>query len=176
MYRDAPTFILGRSTGPIGRWVRLIAGILLIAFGVWDWKLLTAPRSFAFYGVVAFTLVALLGLYLAAHLLLGQRLFARVNPWVSTVILIAPPLIVLGTRSPELDAVRLGVIFYIAVSLIALFFIRYGGCEVVALPTLILRRQHTVYCPWNVIDAVDRAASSHEPSGPRSGPSPSGTR
>lgn len=62
------------------------------------------------------------------------------NPWGSTLLLVAPPLIVLGTTSPGLDAIRLGVILYIAVSLIVLFFIRYGGCEVVALPTLIMRR------------------------------------
>lgn len=163
MYRDAPAFILGRNTGPIGRWVRLIAGILLIAFGAWEWKLVTDPRSFAFYGVVALTLVALFGVYLAAGALLGERLFARVDPWVSTVILVAPPVIILVTTSPALDAIRLGVILYIAVSLIALFFIRYGGCEVVALPTLILRRQHTVYCPWNVVDAMEQAVAGREP-------------
>lgn len=55
MSHDAPALVLGRSTGPIDRRVRLIAGILLIAFAIRDWKLVTDPGSFAFYGVVALT-------------------------------------------------------------------------------------------------------------------------
>ena len=33
----------------------------------------------------------------------------------------------------------------------------YGGCEVLALPSLLFRRWYTVYCPLNAIDAAERA-------------------
>src|SRR5712692_4391945 len=32
----------------------------------------------------------------------------------------------------------------------------YGGCEVVAFPSLLFRRHYTVYCPLNAIDLVER--------------------
>ncbi|MFQ5921764.1 MAG: DUF6410 domain-containing protein [Anaerolineales bacterium] len=32
----------------------------------------------------------------------------------------------------------------------------YGGCEVMALPSLIFRRRYFVYCPWNVVDLADK--------------------
>jgi hypothetical protein len=32
----------------------------------------------------------------------------------------------------------------------------YGGCEVVALPSLLFRRHCAIYCPLNAIDLLER--------------------
>jgi hypothetical protein len=34
---------------------------------------------------------------------------------------------------------------------------RYGGCEVVAVPSLLFGKRYVVYCPYNVIDVVEKA-------------------
>ncbi len=84
--------------------------------------------------------------YFTAQWLLGERFFARVNPWVSTVILYGPVFVV-----PYLDflplAFRVGLSLYIVVSVLVVVFIRYGGCEMIGIPALILRRRYIVYCP-----------------------------
>ncbi len=51
---------------------------------------------------------------------------------------------------------------YIGVSLIFSFFIRYGGCEVMSIPGLIFGTRYTVYCPLNVVDAVENAVIDRE--------------
>jgi hypothetical protein len=33
----------------------------------------------------------------------------------------------------------------------------YGGCEVVAIPSLIFRTRYTLYCPYNAVDVVENA-------------------
>jgi hypothetical protein len=46
---------------------------------------------------------------------------------------------------------------YVTVSIVVVVFVRYGGCEVVGIPALLVRRRHVVYCPWNTVDLVDKA-------------------
>ena len=36
------------------------------------------------------------------------------------------------------------------------FIMSHGGCEVMALPSLIFRRRYVVYCPWNLIDLAEK--------------------
>jgi Family of unknown function (DUF6410) len=50
----------------------------------------------------------------------------------------------------------LGVLLYLSVSLLVAALSSYGGCEVVAFPSLLFRRHCTVYCPLNAIDLVER--------------------
>ena len=51
---------------------------------------------------------------------------------------------------------------YLGVSLIFSFFMRYGGCEVMSIPGQIFGSRHTVYCPLNVVDAVEKAVTDRE--------------
>jgi hypothetical protein len=41
------------------------------------------------------------------------------------------------------------------------FAMSYGGCEVMAIPSLIFGRRYIIYCPWNVVDAVDKVVQGH---------------
>ena len=48
-----------------------------------------------------------------------------------------------------------GYNLYIGVSLLVQAAIRYGGCEVLGIPTLFLRRRYAVYCVFNATDVVE---------------------
>ena len=49
------------------------------------------------------------------------------------------------------------LLLYIGISLIFGYFMRYGGCEVVSIPSLLLATRHQVYCPLNAVDVVEQA-------------------
>ena len=38
----------------------------------------------------------------------------------------------------------------------------YGGCEVMAIPSLIFRRRYVVYCRYNVVDVVDKVVADRK--------------
>lgn len=147
-------FTLGLDAGLFGRWARLILGAILPLVSI-AYHLVTQPPSVGFYGATALYFIATFGVYLAAHYFLGERLFARTNPWVATSILVGPVVVVyifqLGSA-----AFQLALSVYIAISLIFNFVMSYGGCEVMAIPSLIFRRKYVVYCPWNAVDVVDK--------------------
>jgi Family of unknown function (DUF6410) len=147
-------FTLGRDAGLFGRWIRLIFGVaipLYILIGdLWGKSLPPAfiPEIFLWFGVV-------LAIYLAAHYFLGERFFARVNPWIATLILVGP-VIVAGIFPLGPAPFRVALALYIIISLIFNFAMSYGGCEVLAIPSLIFGRRYVVYCPWNAVDVVDK--------------------
>lgn len=105
--------------------------------------------------VLAF-FVAILGVYTVVYLLLAPRILPQLNPWVSTVLFYGPVLVL-----PYVDALpatfRVALSIYVAVSIVVVVFVRYGGCEVVGIPSLIVGRRYVVYCPWNTVDLVDKA-------------------
>ena len=54
----------------------------------------------------------------------------------------------------------MAMVGYFSTSLLFSAFAGYGGCEVVAIPSLIFRRWYTVYCPLNAIDVVERSLTA----------------
>lgn len=156
-------FSLGNDVRLVGRWIRLILGVLILV------SVAEAAASerlpLRFYGEAGLYLAGVLTLYLAAHYGLGERLLVRVNPWLSTLLLVVPLLVGLV---PGLlpDPLRLALLVYIGVSLILNFAIRYGGCEVLAVPTLLFKRRYTVYCPTTVVDVVENAVVVRRPGQP----------
>jgi hypothetical protein len=52
---------------------------------------------------------------------------------------------------------QIGINAYVGISLIVASFMRYGGCEVVAVASLLFGKRYVVYCPYNVIDVVEKA-------------------
>ncbi len=159
-HKPGSAFTLGLDAGLFGRWARLVLGALVPLIVIVR-QLVTQPPSLGFYGATALYFIAALVLYLAAHYFLGERLFARVNPWITTLILVGPPVVVLVLGlGPE--AFQLGTALYIAVSLIFNFAMGYGGCEVAAIPSLILGRRYVIYCPWNAVDVVDKAVAERK--------------
>jgi hypothetical protein len=87
-------------------------------------------------------------LYIVLFWLLGERVS---QPWLRTVIFWLPALFILLP-----GGWGLGVLLYWSVACLLTALVSYGGCEVVALPSLLFRRYYTVYCPLNAIDLIER--------------------
>jgi len=120
--------------------------------------------------------VGIVAAYLALYGLLGERVFARANPWLNTLILVGPALVIsywnltlgaaLGVDLPA--SLTLAMLLYVGSSLLVQTFIGYGGCEVVALPILVFRRRYVTYCiPLVLVDSAERGWV--ESTGPRRG-------
>ncbi len=146
---ESQGFTLGHDLLAVGKWSRLVLGVL----GV-----LWAGAASVEMGVVlesALYVVVIAAAYLAAHRLLGERVLGRMSPWVGTVLLVGPAVVVPGISALP-AALRLGMVAYFSASLLLNAAKNYGGCEVLALPSLLFRRWYTVYCPLNLIDFVEK--------------------
>ena len=146
---------LGRDVGVVGRWFRLIAGGVLAGYVIY--RTAQAPSITALTALAPY-FVAALGAYTAAIYFLGQRLLATSSGWVGTVILLGPLAVIFGFQLGP-DVFRQALLLYIGVSWIFSFFMRYGGCEVISIPGLLLGTRYTAYCPANVIDVVEKAVT-----------------
>lgn len=152
-------FVIGKDVGFAGRWFRLIVGLyfsaLAIAGPIVDG--LPAPaEGFAFLAQVGAYFLLILLIYVGAVYLLGERVLAHANPWISSLLLLGPiGVITLFQLGPAALLVAAGL--YYSISSIFNFAMSYGGCEVAAIPSLIMGRRYTIYCPYNAVDAVERA-------------------
>ena len=145
--------MIGRDATTIGRWVRLILGLLLILYA--GLSLITITNRVDALPVLL-SFVAILVVYYVAYLVLEKPLLARVNPWQNMLVFVAPSFVIaLVPVFPA--ALRVGMILYWGVMSVLNAVTRYGGCEVLALPTLVYQRRYDVYCPTNVIDLAERA-------------------
>ena len=143
-------FAVGQQIGGCGRCTRVVLGLLLLVY---------IGTSIAQGGLSAMLIGQLAGgLLLTAvlYVVLFWQLHERVrHPWLRTVIFWLPAAFI-----PLLFLIPwgwgFGALLYLSVSLIVAALSSYGGCEMVALPNLLFRRQCTVYCPLNAIDLVDR--------------------
>ncbi len=147
---------IGRDLLPGGRAVRLLAGLYFLASVAAFFTVVAGALSWRGIGQVAlvFSLVAV-G-YTALVAVLGQRLLVRVDPWLGAILLYAPLALILALPLvPGWTAV--GASLYIGVSLMVEAAIGYGGCEIVGIPTLVLRRRYTIYCLFNGADVAERA-------------------
>lgn len=146
-------FTIGYDLGTVGTWVRIAIGVVaslaLLVIDLTD----TGAR---FLVDTSLWFVGILVVYMVVFALLAPRVLPRLNPWVSTVIFYGPVLIL-----PYVDALpdtfRVALALYVSVSIVVVVMVRYGGCEVVGIPSLIMRRRYVVYCPWNTVDLVDKA-------------------
>lgn len=157
---------LGLDVGVFGRWSRLAWGLLLLTPIVFD----VATRSDLlssgkFYLQAVLYLVGITAAYLFVYWAFGERFFASANPWVNSAIFVGPaftvgwwPILVApatGFELPEALVLAMGV--YIGVSFILQWRIGYGGCEVVSIPIILLRRRYVTYCiPLVALDAVEK--------------------
>ena len=154
-------FQIGDGVGSVGRWFRLFIGAYFVVFLVLNPILLhPIPRAdlLAFGGKVGLSLAAIVAIYFVVFYAIGELVLSRMNPWTGTLVFLGTPtlLFVLGVLPP---ATQVAMGLYISASLMLTFFMRYGGCEVVALPSILLNRRYTMYCPYNAVDAVERAVS-----------------
>jgi len=159
---------VGLDVGGVGRWSRLIFGLLILlplaASIIQDFS--QRSLSFAFYGLTALYFIIIVVGYSGGYWFLGERLFAQANPWLNTLILVGPAFVIAwwdflvfpftGIRLP--GAFQLAMGLYISLSFILQWRIKYGGCEVVAIPILLFKKRYTTYCiPIVAMDAVEKA-------------------
>jgi hypothetical protein len=152
----APSAVIGRDLLPAGRVVRILAGLLLVLAAASSTLELGGLSKQVLIQVGLAFLVTAAG-YTIVTGLLGQRVLARLNPWLAAIVLVAPGTLLLFFL-PLSAAV--GYNLYIAVSLLVQAAIGYGGCEILGIPTLFLRRRYTVYCVFNGADVVEHRLRS----------------
>lgn len=154
-------FVIGYHIGPFGRWARLIFAVYYLVFFVVNPLVLNSqPLNdfLPFAGETALWVLALAATYFVSFYFLGELLLSKMNPWTGTLFFLGlPTLIGLLGWMPQPMQVAFGV--YVPLSLILIFFMKYGGCEVIALPSLVLGQRYTMYCPYNAIDAVERGVT-----------------
>lgn len=145
-------FAVGQEVGTFGRCTRFVLGVLgLVYIGA---EIQQAGLSSLLIGEVAGGALLAMTLYVVVFWVLSKRILAHLPPWIRTGVLWAPLAFV-----PCLFLIPwgwgFGVLLYLSVAMIIGAFTSYGGCEVVALPSLLFRRHYTVYCPLNAIDLVE---------------------
>ena len=143
-----PNFTIGLDVGGFGRWSRLVWGaLILLTFGMAIFQgAQGSVQTYSFYGATILYLIGIAAAYVAVYWILGERLFARSNPWINSAILVLPAALVVWWNAAFLpfagvaipDALLLAMGIYIGASFILQWRIKYGGCEVVALPILLI--------------------------------------
>ena len=140
---------VGRDLLPVGRSIRIVAGLALLVATVFSsLQFGGSPRVLG--GIAAVFLVCMIG-YTVAVWLLGARLFSGGDPWLLAILLVAPAL-VLFLFPAQLS---IGYDAFLGISMLVQAAIAYGGCEIMGIPTLFVRRRYTVYCAMNGGDVVE---------------------
>ncbi len=153
-----------KKAGPIGRMARLILAVYLLIIDVP--VLLEAGRA---YNLRVLGLVAALTIfYIIIHLLVSNFL-PHLNQWLGAFLAITPTAMVwaYGQGGGPLFGQGEGgtaAITYIAISLLVDVLRSDAGCEVMAIPGLLLgRRTHLaclVFCPIDAMESAGRDSSS----------------
>ena len=109
--------------------------------------------------------LAIVIVYELAYLALEKPLLARMNPWLNALVLVVPALVIVLVPAFPIE-IRCGMVLYLGVTCILNAVMGYGSCEVLAIPTLVHKRQYDVYCPTNVIDLAEQAVKAGKPTPP----------
>jgi len=158
-FADSENFVIGNDMGRYGAVYRLIFAVYFTAIFILK-PLVLDPQPldefWSFMGETAFWVVVIAGIYFAVFYALNGTVLARLNPWARTAIFLGPPpLLALMGLMPTPVSIGFGI--YDALSLFLAVKMRYAGCEVIALPTYILRSRYTMYCGINMFDLMERA-------------------
>ena len=155
---------LGLDVGIVGRWSRLIWGLLILVPVVYE---LSARSDLLgsgdFYLRTAVYLVVITAAYVLVYWAFGD-FFASANPWINTAIFVGPAFaivwwpILFAVTGIEISAgLALAMGLYVGISFILQWRIGYGGCGGVSIPIILLRRRHVTYCvPLVAIDLAEK--------------------
>ena len=127
-----------RQARIVGRTLRLALGIALI----WLTIEIMQDQNVGFYVRVAAVIVLLAALY-SAILFAVNRYASNVNPWLGAALALVPAALVyvLGGAVG-----RVATVVYIGVSLVLQSVRGDGGCEVMAMPAVLLGRRTGLVC------------------------------
>ena len=140
---------VGRDLLPIGRAVRIVSGLALLVATVFSsLEFGSSPQRLG--GIVAVFVVCIVG-YTLVVWLLGERLFSRGDPWLLAILLVAPALVLFLFPAQ----LTIGFDAFLGISMVVQAAVAYGGCEIMGIPTLFVRRRYTVYCAMNGGDVVE---------------------
>jgi hypothetical protein len=137
------------AAGIIGRALRLMLGMLFV------WMTYTVMRSedAAFNLRVLAAFVGMTVFYGIAHFVVS-RYGARLNRWFGAVLAVAPVVLVFALGGP---LGRVAAVAYIGMSLLLQAIRGDGGCEVMAIPAMMLgRRTHLVCILFSPIDWIEK--------------------
>jgi Family of unknown function (DUF6410) len=155
-------FVIGFHIGPFGRYARLIFALYFLVFFVVNPLVLNSQPLDDFLTFALETLgwvVAIAAIYMVSFYFLGELLLSKMNPWTGTLFFLGLPTLI-GMLGYMPQPIQIAFGLYVPLSLILIFFMRYGGCEVVALPSLIFRKRFTMYCPYNAMDAIEAGVTA----------------
>ena len=156
---------LGLNIGAAGIVFRVLLALLyLISIPLEVLNRVNLSSLPPFLAFVAIYFGGIAAAYTLTYYLLGDRLSG--SAWVNTAIFVGPAWLVLAWN-PVLGALtglvlpaafNVGMGVYIGISFILQAKMRYGGCEVVAVPILLVKRRYPTYCiPLVAVDAVEKA-------------------
>ena len=175
---------IGRDVGIVGRWIRLVLGIMLTFTVLYDFLGGNHTHSTRTNVLVVLFFVGFVLAYYGIYLLVAERLNGK-SPWIATIIFVLPAIYFANINAflvpfewsigyligmPFINhPITIAMILYIGISFPIQFLTKYGGCEVIAIQNLIFRKNHPSYCipllPIDVLEKtiVDAIASRREP-------------
>ncbi len=138
----------GRTAGPVGRVLRLLAGTALTIHGAQHMISGDTTLNLQAAGMV----LGLLLLYTVVHLAIS-RFVPSINAWLGAVIALAPVILIFALVDPSL---RFSLVLFIGVSLVVTAIRSDGGCEVMTLPGMLMgKRTHLVCIVFSPLDWIE---------------------
>jgi hypothetical protein len=138
---------------PLSRMLRLALGLAMVAMIT---PALVAA-SWSGRGRVAAVFAGLVLFYTLVHYVVGRYL-GGLNPWLGAGIAVAPALVVFLQGG----VYELGVVAFIGLSLVVIATLGQPGCEVLALPALMLgRRTHLACILFTPLDWIEARVGRH---------------
>jgi len=135
---------------------RIVGRILRLATVIFLLNMVAEPLSQAsLYGwrLIGLYFLALVGIYSALHIII-DRFVSSLNKWIGSFLAILPAIFIATNGGV---AGTISAITYIAVSLLIVAVCADGGCEVMAIPSLIFGRYTHLACiVFSPIDWLER--------------------
>ncbi len=135
-----------RGAWIVGRILRaLFGGLLAVGFVVANPEIVLAETA-----ALVVSLAGVIIFYVLYTILVGNRVLTKVNSWLGAIIMDWPLLVVwvfvLGHLPGIPPPLILAVLLYFGLSLVISGLVKYGGCEVVTIPGLVLGKRYDVAC------------------------------
>ena len=163
---------VGRDVGIVGRWIRLVLGIMITLVVLYDFFGGNHTHSLRTNALIVLFFVGFVLVYYGVYRLVAEKITDK-SPWIATFIFVLPAIYFANINAfvvpfelsfgyligmPFVNhPITIAMILYIGISFPVQFFTKYGGCEVIAIQNLMLRKNCPSYCvPLLPIDIVEK--------------------